>query len=218
MNILHIDCSPRPESFSRKLSAGIVEKLLTEVPGASICRRDLGSDPLPHISAEYATGVSSPSTLMSAPLTAWTLSEEVIREVEAADIIVIGSPVNNFAVPSVLKAWIDQLLRMGRTIMPTPEGAKVGTLRDRPVLIGVASGGVFTGEGAKQPDFFTPYLKAVFGCVGITNLRFFLIQATAFLDPDQIAAATHLTLATINLPSLGTKQWQNGTPTGTLRG
>jgi FMN-dependent NADH-azoreductase len=65
---------------------------------------------------------------------------------------------NNFTVPSVLKAWIDQLLRVGRTIMPTPDG-KVGMLHDRPVFIGIASGGVFVGERANQPDFLTPYLS-----------------------------------------------------------
>jgi FMN-dependent NADH-azoreductase len=63
---------------------------------------------------------------------AMELSETLIREVEMADVIVIGTPMNNFTVPSVLKAWIDQLLRVGRTIIPTPAG-KVGALRDRPV-------------------------------------------------------------------------------------
>lgn len=206
MNILHIDCSPRPDSHSRQLSAGIIEKLLATAPDSSIRRRDLGADPLPHTSLEYATGVSSSAAMMAAPSSAWALSEELIREVEAADVIVIGTPVNNFTVPSVLKAWIDQLLRMGRTLVPTPEGGKIGTLQDRPVLIGVASGGIYTGEKANQPDFFTPYLKAAFGCVGITSLRFFPVQATAFLDADQIAAARDTMLATIDLPSLGTAQ------------
>jgi FMN-dependent NADH-azoreductase len=70
-------------------------------------------------------------------------------------VIVIGTPMRNFSIPSVLKAWIDQILRVGRTMKSTPAG-KVGMLRDRPVFIGVASGAVFADDGANQPDFLTP--------------------------------------------------------------
>jgi FMN-dependent NADH-azoreductase len=92
-------------------------------------------------------------------------AEALIEEVEAADVIVIGTPMHNLTVPSVLKAWIDQILRAGRTFKSTPAG-KVGMLRDRPVFIAIASGGVFTGERASQPDFLTPYLSVVLGSAG----------------------------------------------------
>lgn len=198
MNILHIDCSPRPGSHSRQLSSAIVAKLLAIVPDAEVNRRDLGAHSLPHTAADYAVALSSTAAMAAAPPEALELSETLIREVEAADVIVIGTPMNNFTVPSVLKAWIDQLLRVGRTIMPTPNG-KVGTLRDRPVFIGVASGGVFTGEEANQPDFLTPYLTAAFGCVGVTSLQFLPVQATAFLDEEAVAAAKEAALAAIDL-------------------
>ena len=113
MHILHIDCSPRPESHSRQLSAAIVEKLLEVAPATSISRRDLGADPLPHAAADYATTLSSPATL-AAPLEGSLVrAEALIEEVEAADVIVIGTPMHNLTVPSVLKAWIDQILRAG---------------------------------------------------------------------------------------------------------
>src|SRR5690348_16552645 len=67
MNILHIDCSPRSESHSRELSAAIIEELLKVAPCARITRRDLGADPLPHATADYAITLSSPATL-AAPL------------------------------------------------------------------------------------------------------------------------------------------------------
>lgn len=201
MNILHIDCSPRPGSHSRQLSAAIVKKLLAVSPDANVSRRDLGADPLPHHSADYAAALSSGAAMMAAPPTAIELSETVIREVEAASIIVIGTPMNNFTVPSVLKAWIDELLRVGRTIMPTPEG-KVGMLSDRPVFIGVASGGVFAGERANQPDFLTPYLSAALGCVGLKTLQFLPVQATAFLDPGTLDAAREATLAELDLSAV----------------
>ena len=127
MNILHIDCSPRPESHSRQLSAAIVKKLLEVAPGATISRRDLAVAPLPHASPDYATTLSSPATLAAPLRGALELSEALIQEVEAADVIVIGTPMNNLTVPSVLKAWIDQILRAGRTFKSAPAG-KVGML------------------------------------------------------------------------------------------
>ncbi|AMB88126.1 FMN-dependent NADH-azoreductase [Pseudomonas agarici] len=201
MNILHIDCSSRPESQSRQLSAAIVNKLLEVTPDASISRRDFAADPLPHASPDYATALSSPATLAAPPRGSLELSETLIQEVETADVIVIGTPMNNLTVPSVLKAWIDQILRAGRTFTSTPAG-KMGMLRDRPVFIGIASGGVFTGERANQPDFLTPYLSAVLGCVGLKTLQFLPVQATAFLDRDQAALARGNALAALDLTVL----------------
>ncbi|MGY2257975.1 FMN-dependent NADH-azoreductase [Pseudomonas sp. SDO55104_S430] len=198
MNILHIDCSPRHGSQSRLLSAAIVEKLLALASGVSITRRDIGTVPLPHMSPAYSLALSTPTTLANPPAGAFDLSETLIQEVEAADVIVIGTPMNNLTVPSVFKAWIDQILRAGRTFMSTPAG-KVGMLRDRPVFIGVASGGVFSGHRASQPDFLTPYLSVVLESVGLKKLQFFSIQATAFLDSEQATLARDTALAMIDL-------------------
>jgi FMN-dependent NADH-azoreductase len=202
MNILHIDCSPRPESHSRQLSAAIVGRLVGVAPTAKVIRRDLAAAPLPHATPDYATTLSSPVTL-GAPLKgALDLSEAVIREVEAADAIVIGTPMYNLTIPSTLKAWIDHVLRSGRTFKSTPAG-KMGMLQDRPVFIGVASGGSFTGERAGQPDFLTPYLSAVLGSIGLKSLQFLPLQATAFLDRDQAQVAREKLLATMDLGVLG---------------
>ncbi|MEX3985343.1 FMN-dependent NADH-azoreductase [Paraburkholderia sp. EG287A] len=188
MKILHIDCSPREDSHSRKLSAAIVARLFAMHHDASVMRRDLGRNPIPHTEAGYAMALSSPGALASTQADEAThLSEQLIGEVEAADIVVLGTPMNNFTVPSVLKAWIDQILRMGRTIGASPTGEKIGLLQDKPVYIGIASGGVFTGDRAKQPDFLIPYLRAAFGCVGLKSLQFFPLQGTAFLDTDRLA-------------------------------
>ena len=109
---------------------------------------------------------------------------------------------NNLAVPSVFKAWIDQILRAGRTFKSTPAG-KLGLLRDRPVFISIASGGVFTGERANQPDFLTPYLSSVLGSIGLKTLQFLSVQATAFLDRDQATLARDKALAAIDLTVIG---------------
>lgn len=199
MNILHIDCSPRPESHSRKLSAAILAKVMEVAPDALVNHRDLGFSPLPHALPDFARALASPAGLTAPGLDeTLALSETLIRELEAADIIIIGTPMNNFTVPSVLKAWIDQVLRVGRTIMATPAG-KVGMLRDRPVFVGIASGGVFTGRGANQPDFLTPYLSAALGCIGISQIQFVPVQATAFLDEPQARTAHAEALADLYL-------------------
>lgn len=108
----------------------------------------------------------------------------------------------NLTVPSAFKAWIDQILRAGRTFKSTP-GGKVGMLRDRPVFIGIASGGVFSGERANQPDFLTPYLSVVLDSIGLKTLQFFPLQATAFLDREQAASARDKAIATIDLTVFG---------------
>ncbi|RQR24054.1 flavodoxin family protein [Burkholderia sp. Bp9143] len=198
MNILHIDFSPRAESHSRQLSAAVVAKLREVVPGASISRRDFGAVPLPHATSGYATALSTPETLANPPKAVLELSETLIQDVEAADVIVIGTPMNNFTIPSVFKAWIDHVLRVGRTMKSTPTG-KVGLLRDRPVFIGIAAGGIFSGERANQPDFLTPYLSAAFGCIGLNTLQFLPVQGTAFLSPDQAAFAMEQALAAIDV-------------------
>ncbi|MBX5200757.1 NAD(P)H-dependent oxidoreductase [Rhizobium sp. NZLR1] len=198
MNILHIDTSPRLESHSRALSAAIVEKLLEVVSAASITRRDIGADPLPQTTPLYAAALASPATSAAPPSGSLDLSEILIGEVEAADIIVIGTPMHNLTVPSVLKAWIDQILRVGRTMKSTPAG-KMGMLRDRPVFIGVASGGFFTGGRANQPDFLTPYLSLSLSSIGLKTHQFFPLQGTAFLDWDDAPVARQKILAALDL-------------------
>lgn len=199
MNILHIDCSPREHSHSRQLSAGIVARLLEEHPEASIVRCDLGRSPPPHAAPDYAETLSAPGAMTSERARVATLlSEQFIRDIEMADALVIGTPMNNFTVPSVLKAWIDQILRMGRTIGTVATGEKVGLLEDKPVYIGIASGGVFTGDRARQPDFMIPYLTAALGCIGLKSLQFFPLQATAFLDSERLTADRRALIASVD--------------------
>ena len=114
-------------------------------------------------------------------------SEELIQELESSDVVVIATPMHNFTVPSALKAWIDHIVRVRRTFNVTREG-KVGTLRDRPVFVAVSSGGRYSGERARQPDFLTPYLRAVLGVIGLHDLTFFAIEGSSF-GPDAVAAA-----------------------------
>lgn len=193
MKILHIDCSPRLASHSRRLSAAIIERIRTYAPTSVVTKRDIGLFPLPHLSHDYALALSTPANIAAPPRNAFELSEILIQEVERTDIIVIGTPVNNYTVPSTLKAWIDQILRVDRTFTSVSNG-KIGTLRDRPVLVGVAAGGQLTGEQSNQPDFLTPYLSAALASVGLHTVRYALVEKTAFISWEDVSSATNQAL------------------------
>jgi FMN-dependent NADH-azoreductase len=134
-------------------------------PGAEIVKRDLAVDPPPHPDLDFYEAILSP---VPDDDPRFSLSEQMIRELEVADFVVIGTPMNNFSVPSTLKAWIDHIVRIRRTFRSLPEG-KIGTLRDRPVFVISAHGGHMSG--GYQPDFLTPYLRAIFETIGIRQVE-----------------------------------------------
>ena len=187
MKILHVSCSPRGRSAeSYRLSQRIIGCLRESDPAAILLTRELGGGAPSHIDAGYAATQHSPEAEI--PRDGSTLhSEELIQELEHADVVVIGTPMHNLTVPSVLKAWIDHVVRARRTFNMTPKG-KAGTLRDRPVFIAVASGGRYSGERAHQPDFLTPYLKVILGNIGLHDLTFFSVEGTGH-GPDAVAEA-----------------------------
>ncbi|GJI89382.1 FMN-dependent NADH-azoreductase [Duganella hordei] len=192
MKILHITCSPRgQQSASYRLSQRVMDRLLAEHPAAQIVTRDLWAEPLAHVDGEYAAALGG--TRDGAPaanargLSSLAMSDRLIAELGDADCVVIATPMHNFTVPSVLKAWLDHVVRIGVTFNATPEG-KIGTLADRPVYIAVSSGGYRTGERARQPDFLEPYLRAILATIGLKRLRFVSAEATA-AGPERATAA-----------------------------
>jgi len=177
MKILHVSCSPRGQAAeSYRLSKKIIGFLRESEPAAILVNRVIGDGALSHIDANYALAQHSATAEISQEGSIST-SEELVQELEGADIVVIGTPMHNFSIPSALKAWIDHVVRARRTFNVTREG-KVGTLRDRPVFVAVASGGRFSGEHAHQPDFLTPYLKLILGTIGLHDLTFFSVEGT----------------------------------------
>lgn len=188
MKILHVTCSPRGQaSESRKLSRKIIDFLLKPDPTALVVNREIGGGALSHIDDGYATALGSTqeSSAETFPNGSMSQSDELIRELESSDYVVIATPMHNFTVPSPLKAWIDHVVRVRRTFQATPDGY-VGLLRDRPVFVAVSSGGRYSGSRARQPDFLTPYLRACLGTIGLNNLIFFAVEGTA-LAPDALA-------------------------------
>lgn len=203
MNILHIVCSGRADSESTRLSEVIVGRLRAIHPEAMVVERNLAARPVAHVDNDYVAEISAmagdPSVRHDAGSLA--LSDELIAELDAAAFVVIGTPMYNFTVPSVLKAWIDHVVRARRTFVISAEG-KIGSLADRPVFVAVASGGFFAGEGANQPDFVSPYLKAILATVGLNDLRFFTLQGMLY-GPDVAAASWQAAQAAVEaqLPS-----------------
>jgi FMN-dependent NADH-azoreductase len=184
--ILHVSCSPRGTSAeSYRLAQNVIGGLLRQHPTASVVTRRVGGGEIPPIDADYATSQGSAADVSQAGSMA--LSEELVQELETSDFVVIGTPMHNFTVPAALKAWIDHVVRARRTFNVTAAG-KVATLRDRPVFVAISSGGRFSGEHARQPDFLTPYLRAILGVVGLHDLTFFSVEGTAF-GQDFIAEA-----------------------------
>ncbi|MGJ7528207.1 FMN-dependent NADH-azoreductase [Variovorax sp. GB1P17] len=191
MKILHVSCSPRGQaSESDRLARKIIEWLLRGEPTATRTHRALGNAGLPHIDANYALAQHS-STASIGREGSVARSEELIQELESADVVVIGTPMHNLSIPSALKAWIDHVVRARRTFNVGAQG-KVGTLHDRPVFVAVASGGRYSGERARQPDFLTPYLATILGTIGLHDLKFFSVQGTG-LGAEAVAEARHAT-------------------------
>ena len=190
MKILHVCCSPRGQtSASHALAQKIIDHLLQIAPAATLTNRVVGDGSIPPVDSNYAVALGSmePTVEETSEDGSIPLSETLIQELENADVVVIGTPMHNFTVPSTLKAWIDHIVRVRRTFDVTPQG-KVALLRDRPIFFAVASGGRYSGDHARQPDFFTPYLKAILATIGLHDLAFFSVEGTA-LGPDAIVEA-----------------------------
>jgi FMN-dependent NADH-azoreductase len=178
MNILHVTASPQGAGgASYKLSEHVVRRLRQRHPNAVVVERPLWHQDLPPLDAGYATALASPTGEGTGDSLA--RSDLLIEELEAADILVIGTPMHNLTVPAVLKDWIDHVVRAHRTMRMTAQG-KVGALADRPVYIAISSGGWRTGPNARHPDFLEPYLRAVLPMIGLSDITVFSMEGTAF--------------------------------------
>ena len=160
MKLLHIDSSALgTNSASRELSAAIVARWQADAPGLSIQYRDLDSNPLPHLDGN-ALAKADPAQAEE--------SERVLQQFLDADVVVIGAPMYNFAIPSTLKAWIDRIAVAGRTFHYTENGPE-GLANGKRVVIASARGGLHADAPS---DFQEPYLKFIFGFMGVRDLDF----------------------------------------------
>ncbi len=190
MKILHIDSSILGgNSVSRKLSAEIVAKLTAADPGASVVTRDLGANPVPHLSGATFMAAQSPTGAHEPAVAAdLALGGEVLAEFLAADTIVIGVPLYNFAIPSQLKAWIDRVLIAGQTFRYGADGQPIGLAGGKRVILAIARGGFYgAGAPAAAYEHGESFLRVALGFVGITDVETVVAEGLA-VGPDHRAA------------------------------
>lgn len=175
--VLLLEASPRfGRSQSRAVAEQVIHRMKRREPALHVLHRDLAAAPPALIDEAFTEAMYVPASKQDErQRQALALSETMIGELERTGGLVISTPMNNFTVPAVLKAWIDQVLRLERTFRSTPAG-KVGLLVDRPTYVVVATGGFVTGERARQPDFLTPYLEAVLATLGIKTVQFLYLE------------------------------------------
>lgn len=187
--ILVIESSPRGEgSVTRKVAKTIIDKLKAEYAGATVIERDLAANPLPHLHENQIAAFYTPAEQRSDVLKDATKSSDAaVDELLAADIIVIGAPMWNFNIPSSLKAWIDHVVRKGRTFNYGAAGPE-GLLKGKKVIVAVASGGVYSQGPAQVMDFETVYLRGILGFIGITDVSFVRAEGVG-MGEDAVKAA-----------------------------
>lgn len=195
--ILHINVSPRGNySISRQLGAAAVEAWQKSNPGGRVIERDLAKTPLTFIDVDWIAGAFSPPEHHNqSHKKALALSDQLISEVVEADGIVLATPMYNFAVPAVLKAWVDHVVRAGKTFRYTAEGKPEGFFsgKDKRLLAVIASGANYAeGSGLTALDYEVPYLRFIFGFMGITNVRFIQAGGTRNVIQGRISAEEFL--------------------------
>jgi FMN-dependent NADH-azoreductase len=173
MNLLRIDSSARRNSVSRQLTARFAEAWQHEHPRGKVIARDLATTALPHITDEWVQAVhSNPATLTAEQKQVLAVSDTLVEELVQADSIVIGAPMYNFAIPAPLKAWIDQVVRVGKTVLFAAAGPK-GILTGKKVYVITSRGGAYrSGTFTERFDYQEPYLRHILGFIGLTDVTF----------------------------------------------
>jgi len=179
-SILLLTSSPRAESLSTPIAVDLAEKLKSQNPGSLVVRRDLATNPLPHIDDLFTGAIRKPAEARTAEeIAAIKTSDELVNELFAADTIVISTGLINFNIYSSLKTWIDNVARAGVTFKYTESGP-VGLLTGKKVYVVLASGGVYSQGPAAPLNHAVPYLKSVLGFLGITDVETIYVEGLAF--------------------------------------
>jgi len=188
--ILRIDSSAsRSHSITRQLGNEVVRRLKQAHPNADLIVRDL-SDGIGLLDESWVqANLTDPAERNPAQRDVLTGSDLLVRELESADVILLTAPVYNFSVPAALKAWIDMICRARMTFQYTENGPQ-GLLRDRPVYLVMASGGVPFGSAV---DFASDYLRHILGFIAIRDVRpVYAEQTNRDASASETAARTML--------------------------
>jgi FMN-dependent NADH-azoreductase len=172
MKLLRIDSSARTASVTRQLTARAAEEWKENNPGGDVIHRDLSAIQMPAVTDDWSATLLEASKLSPGQQSYLSTSDQLIDELRAADTIVIGAPMYNFSISSPLKAWIDQIVRFGKTFGSGPNGPR-GLLGVKTVIVITARGGAYEKGTAREAfDFQEPYLRHILGFIGLTDVTF----------------------------------------------
>ena len=179
-NILLITSSPRVESYSTKVARLLADKLASRSLDSTVVVRDLMREPLPHIDDRFvAARALAPENVTAAQREALTVSDMLLKELFAADTIIIAAGMINFGIPSNLKAYIDYIVRPGVTFKYGEKGPE-GLIKGKKVYLVLARGGVYTQGPMQQLNFQDPYLRTTLGFIGLTDIEVITVEGVAF--------------------------------------
>lgn len=202
MKLLHIDSSILGgNSVSRQLTERIVAQWRATHPGTVVEHLDLATQAPSHLSAD-SLGFRMPAgaDLSELQRRENEVSEQLVSQFLAADVVVVGAPLYNFSIPSQLKAWIDRVAQVGRTFKYTDKGP-VGLAGGKTVIVASTRGGVYsTSDAGNAMEHQESYLKTVFGFFGVTDVRFVRAEGVAMGDD---AKAQALAMAEAEIKAIG---------------
>jgi FMN-dependent NADH-azoreductase len=172
MKLLQIDSSGRSISVTRKLTAKFAEEWKKSDPTGEVIHRDLAATAFPLITDDWGATFLDASKLTPEQRLYLATSDQLIEELQSADTVVIGAPMYNFSIPAPLKAWIDQVVRMGKTFGHGANGPQ-GLLGRKNVVVITSRGGAYEKGSARRGfDFQEPYLQHILRFIGLTDITF----------------------------------------------
>jgi FMN-dependent NADH-azoreductase len=186
--ILIINSSALGEaSVSSKLTREMADRLKAADPSVRIAVRDIGAEPVPHLTAHTVSAIRGKAETDAARATL-ALSDELVGEVRDADVLVIGSPMYNFGMSSTLKTWFDHVLRAGVTFRYTDKGVSEGLMTGKKAVVVETRAGLYSEGASAGLDSQEPHLRTLLGFIGITDVTFVRAEKLAF-GPEAASAA-----------------------------
>jgi len=189
--LLHVDSSPRAASVSSFLAAIFVEKWKQQNPAGRVFHHNTSHERFPYLDeASIAAFFTTSAERTAAQKQALTFSDQLVDELLAADVIVLGAPMWNLSIPASLKAWIDLIVREGRTFAFTKQGVAPLVPPGKHVYVFSARGGAYpTGTPFQDLDQQEPYLRRILGVIGLTRIEFIYAEHQAEHQSDGPKAA-----------------------------
>lgn len=158
-------------SVSKQLIDETVARLRAADSSLAIVERDLGANPVPHLDADSTAAIRGAEPANEAQRAAKALSDSLVAELKAADVVIIGAPMYNFGIPSTLKAWFDHVLRAGVTFK-YGENGPVGLLEGKRAIVVESRGGIYSSGPTQSLDSQEPHLRTMLGFIGIKDVTF----------------------------------------------